>query len=73
LQAKAEEARRAMPLPQRPNNLVGILLDTYWTALAKDPLSALLFTMLASTALVLAAIVVDIAAFGVAQLVAAVF
>lgn len=61
-----------MPLPRRPNNLVGILLDTYWTALADDPLSALLFVVLASTAIVLLALVVDVAAFLVAQLLAAV-
>jgi hypothetical protein len=67
-----KEARSAMLDPWRPQNLVGILLNTYWTALADDPLSALLFTALASTAIVLLALVVDVAAFLVAQLLAAV-
>jgi hypothetical protein len=61
-----------MPVPRRPNNLVGILLETYWTALADDPLSALLFTALASTAIVLLALVVDVVVFLIVQLVAAV-
>jgi hypothetical protein len=67
-----KEARSAMPLPRRPNNLVGILLETYWSALADDPLSALLFTALASTAIVLLALVVDVVVFLIVQLVAAV-
>jgi hypothetical protein len=61
-----------MPFRRRPQNLVGILLNTYWTALADDPLSALLFMVLASTAIVLLALVVDVAAFLVTQLWAAV-
>jgi hypothetical protein len=31
-----------MPFRRRPQSLVGILLTTYWTAFADDPLSALL-------------------------------
>jgi hypothetical protein len=31
-----------------PRNLLGVLLDAYWTSLLDDPLSALLFTALLS-------------------------
>ncbi len=34
-----------MPFRRRPQSLVGILLHTYWTAFADDPLSALLFVV----------------------------
>jgi hypothetical protein len=61
-----------MPFRRRPQSLVGILLNTYWTAFADDPLSALLFVVLASTAIVLLAMVVDVTVFLVAQLLAAV-
>jgi hypothetical protein len=61
-----------MPFRRRPQSLVGILLSTYWTAFAQDPLSALLFITLTATAAVLAAMVVDVAVFLVAHLVAAV-
>jgi hypothetical protein len=61
-----------MPFRRRPQNLVGILLVSYWTALADDPLSALLFVALTSTALVLLALFVDLAVFLVAQLLTAV-
>ena len=57
---------------RRPQSLVGILLTTYWTAFADDPLSALLFTALVCTAGVLLAVLVDVAVFLVAQLLAAV-
>jgi hypothetical protein len=60
------------PFRRRPQSLVGILLTTYWTAFADDPLSALLFVVLASTGVVLLAIIVDVAVFLVAQLLAAV-
>jgi hypothetical protein len=60
-----------MPFARRPDNLVGILLVSYWTALADDPLSALLFTALASTGIVLLAVLVDVVVFLIAQLVAA--
>jgi hypothetical protein len=32
----------------RPENLIGVLLDAYWTSLAHDPLPALLLTGLLS-------------------------
>ena len=61
-----------MPFRRRPQNLLAILLVSYWTAFADDPLSALLFVALASTAIVLLALVVNVAVFLVAQLLAAV-
>jgi hypothetical protein len=61
-----------MPFRRRPQSLVGILLNTYWTAFADDPLSALLFIALTSTAIVLLAMVVDVAAFLVTRLLAVV-
>jgi hypothetical protein len=57
---------------RRPQSLVGILLTTYWTGFADAPLSALLFIALASTVIVLLAMVVDVAAFLVTRLLAAV-
>jgi hypothetical protein len=57
---------------RRLQSLVGILLTTYWTAFADDPLSTLLFIALASTGIVLLAMVVDVAAFLVTRLLAAV-
>jgi hypothetical protein len=36
-----------------PQNLLGVLLDAYWTSLASDPLPALLLTGLLSLAGVL--------------------
>ena len=36
-----------------PQNLVGVMLDAYWTSLADDPLPALLLTALLSLAGVL--------------------
>jgi hypothetical protein len=51
---------------RRPENLVGALLDAYWTSLAADPLPALLLTALLSLAGVLTVllghIVLDLAA-----------
>jgi hypothetical protein len=38
---------------RRPENLLGVLLDAYWTSLANDPLPALLLTGLLSLAGVL--------------------
>lgn len=61
-----------MPFRRRPQSLVGILLSTYWSAFADDPLSALLFVVLTSTAIVLLAMVVAVAVFLVTQLVGAV-
>ena len=37
---------------RRPENLLGVLLDAYWTSLAHDPLPALLLTGLLSLAAV---------------------
>jgi hypothetical protein len=33
---------------RRPQNLLGVVLDAYWTSLAHDPLSTLLLTALLS-------------------------
>jgi hypothetical protein len=60
------------PFRRRQQSLDGILLTTYWTAFADDPLSALLFVVLGSTGVVLLAIVVDVAVFLAAHLLAAV-
>jgi hypothetical protein len=60
-----------MPFRRRPQNLIGILLVSYWSALANDPLSALLFMTLASTALVLLALFVDLAVLLMVQLLTA--
>jgi hypothetical protein len=49
-----------------------VLLHAYWTALADDPLSALLFTALVSLAGVLLFLLGHIAVYLVAQLMAAV-
>jgi hypothetical protein len=37
-----------MDQDRRPENLLGVLLDAYWTSLAHDPLPALLLTGLLS-------------------------
>ena len=37
-----------MDQERRPENLLGVLLDAYWTSLAHDPLAALLLTGLLS-------------------------
>jgi hypothetical protein len=42
-----------MDQDRRPENLLGVLLDAYWTSLASDPLPALLLTGLLSLAGVL--------------------
>ena len=51
---------------RRPENLLGVVLDAYWTSLASDPLPALLLTGLLSLAgvlvVLLAQIVGDLAA-----------
>jgi hypothetical protein len=50
---------------RRPESLVGVMLDAYWTSLAHDPVPALLLTGLLSLAGVLAVllghILVDLA------------
>jgi CHASE1-domain containing sensor protein len=53
-----------------PRNLLGVLLDAYWTSLADDPLSALLFTALMSLGGVLLVLLVHIAVYLFGQLVA---
>jgi hypothetical protein len=47
---------------RRPQNLLGVLLDAYWTSLASDPLPALLLTGLLSLAGVLVVLLGHIAA-----------
>ena len=37
-----------MDQDRRPENLLGVVLDAYWTSLAHDPLSTLLLTGLLS-------------------------
>ena len=54
-----------------PQNLVGVLLDAYWTSLAHDPLPALLLTGLLSLAGVLAVLLGHIVGDLVGQLVQA--
>jgi hypothetical protein len=39
---------------RRPDSLVGVVLDAYWTSLASDPVPALVVTALLSLAGVLA-------------------
>jgi hypothetical protein len=43
----------AVDQDRRPEHLLGVLLDAYWTSLASDPLPALLLTGLLSLAGVL--------------------
>jgi hypothetical protein len=52
----------------RPENLIGILLDAYWTSLAHDPLPALLLTVLLSLGGVLVVLLGHIVGDLVAQL-----
>jgi hypothetical protein len=56
---------------RRPENLLGVVLDAYWTSLAHDPLPALLLTALLSLAGVLSVLLGHIAADLFGQLVAA--
>jgi hypothetical protein len=46
---------------RRPEHLLGVLLDAYWTSLASDPLPALLLTGLLSLAGVLVVLLGQIA------------
>jgi hypothetical protein len=63
-----DEPREEAPAvdQDRPEHLLGVLLDAYWTSLASDPLPALLLTGLLSLAgilvVLLGHIVVDQAA-----------
>ncbi len=54
---------------RRPESLLGVLLDAYWTSLASDPLPALLLTGLLSLAGVLVVLLGHIAGDLVGQLV----
>jgi hypothetical protein len=56
---------------RRPENLLGVLLDAYWTSLASDPLPALLLTGLLSLAGVLVVLLGQIAVDLAGQLVRA--
>jgi hypothetical protein len=60
-----------MDQERRPENLLGVVLDAYWTSLANDPLSALLLTALRSLGGVLAVLLGHIVADLVGQLVQA--
>jgi hypothetical protein len=53
---------------RRPENLLGVLLDAYWTSLAHDPLPALLLTGLLSLAGVLVVLLGHIVGDAVGQL-----
>jgi hypothetical protein len=53
---------------RRPENLLGVVLDAYWTSLASDPLSTLLLTALVSLGGVLAVLLGQIVGDLVAQL-----
>jgi hypothetical protein len=55
----------------RPENLLGVLLDAYWTSLAHDPLPALLLTGLLSLGGVLVVLLGHIVGDLVANLVQA--
>jgi hypothetical protein len=49
-----------MDQDRRPENLLGVVLDAYWTSLAHDPLSTLLLTALLSLGGVLVVLLVHI-------------
>ena len=53
---------------RRPENLLGVVLDAYWTSLASDPLSTLLLTALVSLGGVLVVLLGQIVGDLVAQL-----
>jgi hypothetical protein len=58
-----------MDQERRPENLLGVVLDAYWTSLASDPLSTLLLTALVSLGGVLVVLLGQIIGDLVAQLV----
>ena len=60
-----------MDQERRPENLLGVVLDAYWTSLASDPLSTLLLTALVSLGGVLVVLLGQIVGDLVAQLVRA--
>ena len=57
-----------MDQERRPENLLGLLLDAYWTSLAHDPVSTLLLTALLSLGGVLVVLLGHIVAEQVGQL-----
>ena len=57
-----------MDQERRPENLLGVVLDAYWTSLASDPLSTLLLTALLSLGGVLVVLLGQIVGDLVAQL-----
>ena len=57
-----------MDQERRPENLLGVALDAYWTSLASDPLSTLLLTALVSLGGVLVVLLGHIVADLVGQL-----
>jgi hypothetical protein len=57
-----------MDQERRPENLLGMVLDAYWTSLASDPLSTLLLTALVSLGGVLVVLLAQIVGDLVAQL-----
>ena len=69
--------RAGLPYPgsmdhdRRPENLLGVVLDAYWTSLASDPLPALLLTGLLCLAGVLVVLLGHIAVDAVGRLVQA--
>ena len=58
-----------MDQERRPENLLGLLVDAYWTSLAHDPVSTLLLTALLSLGGVLVVLLGHIVAEQVGQLV----
>lgn len=58
-----------MDQERRPENLLGVVLDAYWTSLAHDPLSTLLLTGLLALGGVLVVLLGHIVADLVSQLV----
>ena len=54
---------------RRPQNLLGVVLDAYWTSLAHDPLSTLLLTGLLSLGGILVVLLAHILADIASQLV----
>jgi hypothetical protein len=58
-----------MDQERRPENLLGVVLDAYWTSLASDPLSTLLLTALVSLGGVLVVLLGQIVGDLAAQLV----
>jgi hypothetical protein len=60
-----------MDQERRPENLLGVVLDAYWTSLATDPLAALLLTGLLALAGVLVVLLGHIVGDVVGQVVRA--